>query len=273
MTGWGEVDARIVHLQDGMLPCVGFMPMEVQQRASTPRRPWVSFASPNAKGPMPKSDYSHTLREAITSLTDRFAHSTDLDATLAAVTAAAVRLISGADGADVLIITDPDQYRSLAATSPLIVDQDQLQRHHQQGPCLDAAIGETMVLSNDLRRETRWPAYSASAVRAGVHSALSFQLYTHRRRPTQRAALNLISRRFNAFDPDAQAVAAMLATHAAIKLIADDRDAQFQSALVSRDAIGQAKGIIMERFDVDAVRAPSSSSSNCPKTRSDCRIR
>ncbi|MDT5228866.1 MAG: hypothetical protein QOH94_2659, partial [Mycobacterium sp.] len=59
----------------------------------------------------------------------------------------------------------------------------------------------------------------------------------------------------DAFDPEAQAVAAMLATHAAITLIAQHRDTQFQSALASRDAIGQAKGMIMERFDVDAVRA------------------
>ncbi|OZC59573.1 hypothetical protein CH276_20775 [Rhodococcus sp. 06-470-2] len=28
-----------------------------------------------------------------------------------------------------------------------------------------------------------------------------------------------------------------------------------RSALASRDRIGQAKGIIMERFDVDAIRA------------------
>ncbi len=38
-------------------------------------------------------------------------------------------------------------------------------------------------------------------------------------------------------------------------LIAQDREAQFQSALASRDAIGQAKGMLMERFGVDAVRA------------------
>jgi AmiR/NasT family two-component response regulator len=51
------------------------------------------------------------------------------------------------------------------------------------------------------------------------------------------------------------AVGAMLATHAATALIADDVRLQFQSALASRDIIGQAKGMIMERFDVDAVRA------------------
>lgn len=47
----------------------------------------------------------------------------------------------------------------------------------------------------------------------------------------------------------------MLATHAAIALIAEDKHLQFQSALATRDTIGQAKGMIMERFGVDAVRA------------------
>ena len=47
----------------------------------------------------------------------------------------------------------------------------------------------------------------------------------------------------------------MLATQAAIALIADDKDLQFRSALASRDMIGQAKGMIMERFDVDGNRA------------------
>jgi AmiR/NasT family two-component response regulator len=47
----------------------------------------------------------------------------------------------------------------------------------------------------------------------------------------------------------------MLATHAAAVLIAASRKRQFESALASRDIIGQAKGIIMQRFHVDAVRA------------------
>jgi AmiR/NasT family two-component response regulator len=47
----------------------------------------------------------------------------------------------------------------------------------------------------------------------------------------------------------------MLATHAAITLIAADKETQFKSALASRDVIGQAKGIIMERYKLDAGRA------------------
>ena len=204
---------------------------------------------------MPDHDHAQMLREAITVFTDRFATPTTVDDTLATVTAAAVHLLPGVDSADVLIITEPGEYRSVAATSSLAADLDQLQRRHRQGPCLDAAVGETMVLCNDLRHDPRWPDYTASALEAGVHATLSFQLYTHHHRPTQRAALNLVSRQPEAFDPDAQSVAAMLATHAAITLIAQDRDAQFLSALATRDAIGQAKGMIMERFGIDAQTA------------------
>jgi AmiR/NasT family two-component response regulator len=50
-------------------------------------------------------------------------------------------------------------------------------------------------------------------------------------------------------------LAAILATHAATALIAESKQIQFASALASRDVIGQAKGMIMERFAVDAVRA------------------
>ena len=47
----------------------------------------------------------------------------------------------------------------------------------------------------------------------------------------------------------------MLVTHAAVALSAVNTRQQIDSALASRDHIGQAKGIVMERFDVDAVQA------------------
>ena len=68
-------------------------------------------------------------------------------------------------------------------------------------------------------------------------------------------ALNLFGTKPDVFTAENEAIGAMLATHAATALIADDERLQFQSALASRDIIGQAKGMIMERFDVDAVRA------------------
>ena len=119
-----------------------------------------------------------------------------------------------------------------------------------------------MVVSNDLRHDPRWPAYSGAALEAGVHASLSFQLYTHQQRPAQRAVFNLVSRPPGAFDPDAQAVAAMLATHAAILLMTQDREAQFQSALASRDAIGQAKGMIIDALSAFELLKKLSQDSN-----------
>jgi AmiR/NasT family two-component response regulator len=47
----------------------------------------------------------------------------------------------------------------------------------------------------------------------------------------------------------------VLAAHAAAAILASRQGDQLQSALSTRDRIGQAKGIIMERFGIDDVRA------------------
>jgi GAF domain-containing protein len=197
-------------------------------------------------------EYAEVLRQAMTELTDRFAHPTEIGVSLRGVTASCVNLIDGVESADLLMISGADHFRSVAATSQLAVDIDDLQQQFREGPCVDAALGNSPVLSNDLREDERWPCFKRAAVAAGVHSLMSFQLYTHNARM---GALNLFALKPDVFTAEAEAVGAMLATHAAIALIADDERLQFRSALASRDVIGQAKGVIMERFDVDAVRA------------------
>lgn len=185
-------------------------------------------------------------------LTMQFAHPTGIDDTLCSVTSSSVELIDGVKCADALLIDGPDRCESVAATSQLAVDIDELQRQFGEGPCLDAANGDPVVLCNDLREDLRWPRFAKGAIAAGVHSLMSFQLYNHKARM---GALNLFGLKAKAFTAECEAVGAMLATHAANALIADDVRLQFQSALASRDVIGQAKGMIMERFNVDAVRA------------------
>ncbi len=197
-------------------------------------------------------EYAEVLRHAMTELTKQFAQPTEIDVTLLGVTASAVDLIDGVESADVLLVVGAELFRSIAATSQLAIEIDDLQKRFREGPCLDAAIGNPMVMSNDLREDSRWPGFAGAAVAAGVHSLMSFQLYTHNARM---GALNLFGLKPDVFNIQNEAVGAMLATHAAVALIADDERLQFRSALASRDIIGQAKGIIMERFDVDAVRA------------------
>jgi len=67
------------------------------------------------------------------------------------------------------------------------------------------------------------------------------------------ATLSLFGFRAKAFGAESETIGAMLANHAAIALIHERRERQFRAALSSRDIIGQATGMIMERFDVERV--------------------
>ena len=184
-------------------------------------------------------------------LTTAFSDPVDVEQTLTRVTAAAVQLVDGADYADVMLV-DNGEFRSVAPTDPMVTELDRVQMDHQRGPCLEAAAVNSVVRSVDLRQDPRWPEFATAAVESGVHSVASFQLFTHRQGS---GALNVLGKRSHALDLHAEAALAMLATHAAITLIAADRQTQFESALASRDVIGQAKGIVMERYKLDAGRA------------------
>ena len=145
---------------------------------------WPASLHTSAMGAaiMDDREYAEVLRQAMTELTKQFAHPTEIDVTLRGVTASSVDLIDGVESADVLLVAGPELFRSVAATSKLAVEIDDLQKRFREGPCLDAAIGNPMVMCNDLREDSRWPSFAEAAVAAGVHSMMSFQLYTHNAR-------------------------------------------------------------------------------------------
>lgn len=175
-----------------------------------------------------------------------------LDAVLAEVTSAAVELIPGVDSAGILLVKGSDGFESLATTSELPHQLDILQMTFNEGPCVQAALSDTIVRTDDFRTDTRWPQYSPAAVEIGVLSGLSFKLFTGERTA---GALNLFGFQPMKWDADAESIGSVLAAHAATAIVATQQEQQLQTALLSRDRIGQAKGIIMERFDVDSVRA------------------
>ncbi|GJF13109.1 hypothetical protein NGTWS1803_24020 [Mycolicibacterium cyprinidarum] len=171
---------------------------------------------------------------------------------LSDVTAEAKKLIPGVDASGVLMIGKGGKFDSLACTSELPRRLDELQMKYREGPCVQAALDELIVRTDDFRTEARWPKYAAAAVEHGVLSALSFKLYTS----SQTAgALNLFAFETNAFDAEAETVGAVLAAHGAAAILASRQSEQLESALSTRDRIGQAKGIIMERYNVDDVAA------------------
>lgn len=175
-----------------------------------------------------------------------------LDDVLADVTTAAVDLIPAADIAGVLLVKGGGEFESVADTDSLVAQLDKLQHDFNEGPCHDAALNQTIVRTDDLREEPRWPQYAPAAVERGVLSSLSFKLYTADRTA---GALNLFSFQPDVWDTEAETIGSVFAAHAASAIMASRQGQQMQSALSTRDRIGQAKGIIMERYGVDELRA------------------
>jgi GAF domain-containing protein len=171
---------------------------------------------------------------------------------LSDVTAAAMELIPGADTAGVLLIGKAGKWDSVANTSDLPRRLDELQMMYNEGPCVEAALDELIVRTDNFRSERRWPEYSAAVVEIGVLSGLSFKLYTSDRTA---GALNLFSFKSSAFDAEDETTGVVLAAHAAAAILASRQGEQLESALSTRDRIGQAKGIIMERYGIDDLQA------------------
>jgi GAF domain-containing protein len=175
-----------------------------------------------------------------------------VDDVLADVTATARELIPGVDVAGVLLIGKGKGFETRGATDNLMFKLDELQISTGEGPCLEAALDETVIRTDDFRDEPRFPHYAPEVVKLGVLSALSFKLYTAERTA---GALNLFGYQPRVWDSEAETIGMVLASHAAAAILASREGDQLQSALSTRDRIGQAKGIIMERFKIDDVRA------------------
>lgn len=201
---------------------------------------------------MDSSSAEHRLAVRMAELARDIAAPRSLGELLNDVTAAAVELIPAADVAGVLLIKGGGDFESVADTDGLAAELDQLQHDFNEGPCHDAALKQTIVRTDDLRNEPRWPRYAPAAVERGVLSSLSFKLYTAERTA---GALNLFSFRPDVWDTEAETVGTVFAAHAASAIMAGRHGQHMQSALSTRDRIGQAKGIIMERYGVDELRA------------------
>lgn len=176
----------------------------------------------------------------------------DLAALLPAITASSVDTIPGADYAGITLVKQGHEVESVAATDELVVQADAAQEQVSEGPCLDAIWVHDTFRIDDLEAEQRWPNYRTRALELGIRSSLSFQLFTEGR---NLGALNLYSRQPHAFDDDDQQIGRLFAAHAAIALRGAQREDELQGALRSRDVIGMAKGILMERQKIDEARA------------------
>jgi hypothetical protein len=170
----------------------------------------------------------------------------DMPATLQAITGATVDTLPNVDHASISLTQDDGKIVTLAPTAPLAAEADALQYQLGEGPCLEAALEEPVVLSEDLSRDSRWPSYGPAAARAGLGSQVAFQFQAQHGHV--RGALNLYSEKARVLDAPTMQLGALFATQVAITMGWVRHQEDVQAALYTREQIGMAIGILMERY-------------------------
>ncbi|MFI7494849.1 GAF and ANTAR domain-containing protein [Kocuria sp. M4R2S49] len=171
----------------------------------------------------------------------------DVQGTLEAMVHAALDLIPGVAEASISVARRRRGIESRAASGELPRTVDRLQEDTGEGPCMDAAYEERIVRVPDFRHEDRWPRFAPAALDAGATSMLAFQLYTD---GDVLGALNVYGADFDAFTEESEEIGLLVAAHAAVALSAAQQVGHLHEALATRDLIGQAKGVLMERFKI-----------------------
>lgn len=175
----------------------------------------------------------------------------DTESTLRSIVDGAVAIVPGARWAGVSLI-EGRTVEPRVPSDPIVAKLDSLQSELDEGPCLSALREHRTILIDDMATDNRWPKFSHAAIDIGARTLLTFQLYvTHH----NLGALNLYGSEPGVFAEDSIMVGEIVAQHASVALIGAAAEAQFDAALSSRDVIGQAKGIIMERFQVNSTAA------------------
>ena len=161
--------------------------------------------------------------------------------------------VPGAQCAGITVTEKRRRSQTAAATHRYPVMLDEIQSRHHQGPCLTSAALHETVRIDDLDADNRWPLFREEALKqTPIRSILSFGMF---REGGSSAALNFYTDSVNAFDDGSVNLGLIFATHTALVWNMMRRDQQFRGAIVSRDIIGQSKGRLMERFDIDADAA------------------
>ena len=194
------------------------------------------------------ADFAESVAEAVRTLYEP----RSLDATLQTIVEVACNSVPGFDHVGIATLEKKDVIATRAFVGDLVVPLDKMQYGLREGPCSAALQGDDTVCVSNLQHEQRWPRYVPQAREAGVRSQLAVKLYLGK---DTLGSVNFYSTLADDVSDDAQALARLFATHAAIALgHAQEREA-FAEGLQSRKTIGQALGVLMERYEIDEDRA------------------
>jgi hypothetical protein len=173
----------------------------------------------------------------------------NVEDTLQQVVERTVSTIEGCDFAGIVLM-EGHTIVTQAHTDVVVVEVDALQQQAGEGPCLDAIAQGATVYADDLAEGGRWPHFAPEATAKGIRSLLTLSLAAN----GVDGALSLYGQYPRAFGVIDRALALILASLAGVVLSAahehedEERRAEnLHTALVTREVIGQAQGILIER--------------------------
>jgi GAF domain-containing protein len=175
----------------------------------------------------------------------------DLDGTLRSITGAAVRLLPQVDYASITILRDDGSLETKAATDDLLGPVDQHQLEAREGPCYYAARDQVYVVSTNLAADDRFPRYAPVAVAAGIRAQAGLRLFSGAK---AQGALDLYSTNVGAF-ADLETLGELFTSQAGTAIGYAIEIDNLNEALQTRTMIGQAVGIVMERYHLTDERA------------------
>jgi len=144
---------------------------------------------------------------------------------------------------------------TVAYTDDTALRADQLQIVYGQGPCLTALEAGAAHRIDDAVTDLRWSTWGVMVAAIGIRSVLTVPLLGGDGQTI--GSLNLYAERACAFDVDDEAIAHILATHATIALEKVRLESRIRSVIDGRAAIGQAQGVVTERYGLTAEQALS----------------
>lgn len=198
-------------------------------------------------------DASGGIETALATAARQMDGATTSDALLRIAVQWCLTLVPGCEMAGVTLRRKRGRLESIAPSEDRVSACDDLQHSLGEGPCLDAITDEPLIISEDVMADSRWQRWgSRVADEHGVSSMLSVRLFSG---GGVHGSLNLYSRSAGAFGPESVDAGRLLATHVSVALRSALSEENLRIAVDSRHLIGQAQGILMQRYGLDATGA------------------
>lgn len=196
---------------------------------------------------MPERDVAAALAEAAQHINTPGS----LDDTLDAIVRSARDTVPGFDHVGISLVHKSGEIETRAGTGRLVWEVDELQYSLHAGPCYDAITNGGVTVMEDLESESRWPTYLDGVRPLGLRAQMGLQLGND---DETLGGLNFYSLS-PGIDPDAVELAELFAKHAEIALGRARFEHQLRESVSSRQMIGTAVGILMERYRISEDRA------------------